>query len=226
MFHLSLEKVIFLPPNIMNLIILILAFFHKFSAADIKITPIIRAIEQDQFNAVSQELAALESECTDVEQAAAKLRQSLGRMKRDGRQRLKDTLHTVNHAFAEYFTYLFKGGKAQLNLVGDDPLEAGLEVLAMPPGKKLTNLQLLSGGEQTLTALALIFAAFQANPSPVCVLDEVDAPLDETNVVRFVHLVRRLCDLMGTRFLIVTHHGVTMSKMDRLYGVTMAKTDN
>ena len=178
---------------------------------------------QAELGALSEELDALNREYEDVAQALSKLRQSLNRLNRQGRKRLTETLQVVDKAFRQLFVHLFDGGKAELQLVGDDPLDAGLEVLAMPPGKTLTRLGLLSGGEQTLTATALIFAAFQANPSPICVLDEVDAPLDESNVVRFIELVRRLSEETGTRFLVVTHHGVTMAKLDRLYGVTMAE---
>jgi chromosome segregation protein len=178
---------------------------------------------QAELGALSEELDALNREYEDVAQALSKLRQSLNRLNRQGRKRLTETLQVVDKAFHQLFVHLFDGGKAELQLVGDDPLDAGLEVLAMPPGKTLTRLGLLSGGEQTLTATALIFAAFQANPSPICVLDEVDAPLDESNVVRFIELVRRLSEETGTRFLVVTHHGVTMAKLDRLYGVTMAE---
>ncbi|MGR3360034.1 MAG: chromosome segregation protein SMC, partial [Paracoccus sp. (in: a-proteobacteria)] len=122
------------------------------------------------------------------------------------------------------FTHLFGGGEARLTLVeSDDPLEAGLEILCQPPGKKLSVLSLLSGGEQTLTALALIFAVFLANPAPICVLDEVDAPLDDANVTRFCDLLDEMTRRTDTRFLIITHHAVTMARMDRLFGVTMVE---
>ena len=177
---------------------------------------------QAELGALSEELDALNRVRGCGPGAQRKLRQSLNRLNRQGRKRLTETLQVVDKAFRQLFVHLFDGGKAELQLVGDDPLDAGLEVLAMQ-GKTLTRLGLLSGGEQTLTATALIFAAFQANPSPICVLDEVDAPLDESNVVRFIELVRRLSEETGTRFLVVTHHGVTMAKLDRLYGVTMAE---
>ena len=122
------------------------------------------------------------------------------------------------------FSHLFGGGEAKLVLVeSDDPLEAGLEIMCQPPGKKLSTLSLLSGGEQTLTALALIFAVFLANPAPICVLDEVDAPLDDANVTRFCDLLDEMTRRTQTRFLIITHHAVTMSRMDRLFGVTMGE---
>jgi len=128
----------------------------------------------------------------------------------------------VNRYFETLFKSLFNGGSAELKLTeADDPLDAGLEILASPPGKKLQSLSLLSGGEQALTALALIFAVFLTNPSPICILDEVDAPLDDTNVARFCDMLSQIAQETGTRFIVVTHHRLTMAKMDRLYGVTM-----
>jgi chromosome segregation protein len=142
----------------------------------------------------------------------------------EGRARLLTAFEQVNTNFSKLFTHLFGGGEARLVLVeSDDPLEAGLEILCQPPGKKLSTLSLLSGGEQTLTALALIFAVFLANPAPICVLDEVDAPLDDANVGRFCDLLDEMTRRTETRFLIITHHAVTMSRMDRLFGVTMAE---
>ncbi len=130
----------------------------------------------------------------------------------------------MNANFAQLFRRLFGGGEAMLTLVeSDDPLEAGLEIMCQPPGKKLSTLSLLSGGEQTLTALSLIFAVFLANPSPICVLDEVDAPLDDANVGRFCDLLDEMTERTRTRFLIITHHAVTMARMDRLFGVTMVE---
>jgi chromosome segregation protein len=157
-------------------------------------------------------------------QAIHKLRGGISSLNREGRQRLLDSFGTVNEKFAELFTTLFGGGKAELQLVeSDDPLEAGLEILAHPPGKKPTVLSLLSGGEQSLTALALIFAVFLTNPSPICVLDEVDAPLDDHNVERFCNLLDAMLQRTATRFLIITHHELTMARMHRLFGVTMAE---
>ena len=128
----------------------------------------------------------------------------------------------MNQHFKTLFNKLFGGGTAELKLTdADDPLEAGLEILASPPGKRLQSLSLLSGGEQALTALAIIFAVFLTNPAPICVLDEVDAPLDDSNVVRFCDLLRDICSQTDTRFLIVTHHRMTMARMDRLFGITM-----
>ena len=155
-------------------------------------------------------------------QASNKLRGGISSLNREGRQRLLDAFGTVNEKFGELFTTLFGGGKAELQLIeSDDPLEAGLEIMANPPGKRPTVLSLLSGGEQTLTALALIFAVFLTNPSPICVLDEVDAPLDDNNGERFCNLLDAMLERTETRFLIITHHELTMARMHRLFGVTM-----
>ena len=160
----------------------------------------------------------------DLEEAIRKLRHGIATLNREGRGRLLAAFEEVNRNFAVLFRRLFGGGEASLVLVeSDDPLEAGLEIMCQPPGKKLSTLSLLSGGEQTLTALSLIFAVFLANPSPICVLDEVDAPLDDANVTRFCDLLDEMTCRTDTRFLIITHHAVTMSRMDRLYGVTMAE---
>ena len=135
-----------------------------------------------------------------------------------------DAFERVNRKFNEVYTKLFNGGTAKLELVdSDDPLEAGLEIMCQPPGKKLSNLALLSGGEQTLAAISLIFAVFMVKPSPICVLDEVDAPLDDANIVRFCNLLNNMNSRTDTRFIIITHNPITMSKMNRLYGVTMAE---
>ncbi|MEX2520847.1 MAG: chromosome segregation protein SMC, partial [Paracoccaceae bacterium] len=167
---------------------------------------------------------ALAAEKADLEAAIAKLRQAIGELNGEGRQRLLAAFEEVNESFAALFKHLFGGGDANLVLVeSDDPLDAGLEIMCMPPGKKLSTLSLLSGGEQTLTALSLIFAVFLANPAPICVLDEVDAPLDDSNVGRFCDLLDEMTRRTETRFLIITHHAVTMSRMDRLFGVTMAE---
>ena len=154
--------------------------------------------------------------------AIAKLRGSIGHQNREGRERLAAVFTEVDRHFKALFTRMFGGGRAHLALVGsDDPLQAGLEIYAQPPGKKLAALSLLSGGEQALTALSLIFAVFRCNPAPVCVLDEVDTPLDDANVERFCTLLADMVAETGTRFLVVTHHPLTMARMDRLYGVTM-----
>ena len=173
---------------------------------------------------VQEEFDALFSEKTDLEEAVKKLRHGIANLNTEGRQRLLAAFEEVNTNFTKLFRTLFGGGDANLVLVeSDDPLEAGLEIMCQPPGKKLSTLSLLSGGEQTLTALSLIFAVFLANPSPICVLDEVDAPLDDANVTRFCDLLDEMTHQTNTRFLIITHHAVTMARMDRLFGVTMAE---
>ena len=182
----------------------------------------LRAEEDAQ--AVQEEHDTLVAEKADLEAAIAKLRAGIATLNKEGRERLLAAFDQVNENFSTLFTHLFGGGEAKLVLVeSDDPLEAGLEILCQPPGKKLSTLSLLSGGEQTLTALALIFAVFLANPAPICVLDEVDAPLDDANVGRFCDLLDEMCRRTDTRFLIITHHAVTMARMDRLFGVTMAE---
>lgn len=164
----------------------------------------------------------LEAEKLDLEAAIRTLRSGIASLNREGRERLLTAFEQVNSNFSYLFTHLFGGGEANLVMVeSDDPLEAGLEIMCQPPGKKLSTLSLLSGGEQTLTALALIFGVFLANPAPICVLDEVDAPLDDANVTRFCDLLDEMCRRTETRFLIITHHAVTMARMDRLFGVTM-----
>ena len=173
---------------------------------------------------VQQEHDLLASEKTDLEEAIKTLRSGIASLNREGRERLLTAFEQVNSNFSLLFTHLFGGGEANLVMVeSDDPLEAGLEIMCQPPGKKLSTLSLLSGGEQTLTAMALIFAVFLANPAPICVLDEVDAPLDDANVTRFCDLLDEMCRQTDTRFLIITHHAVTMARMDRLFGVTMAE---
>lgn len=171
---------------------------------------------------VEHEHAQLLNEKTDLEEAIKALRGGIASLNREGRERLLTAFEQVNENFGNLFKHLFGGGEANLVLVeSEDPLDAGLEIMCQPPGKKLATLSLLSGGEQTLTALALIFAVFLANPAPICVLDEVDAPLDDANVTRFCDLLDEMCRRTDTRFLIITHHAVTMARMDRLFGVTM-----
>jgi chromosome segregation protein len=171
---------------------------------------------------IGEQITTLQSEREDLVQAIARLRQGISSLNREGRERLLTSFEQVNTHFKELFVKLFGGGQAHLALTeSDDPLQAGLEIMASPPGKRLQKMSLLSGGEQALTALALLFAVFRTNPAPVCVLDEVDAPLDESNVERFCDLVDDIAHNMGTRFLVVTHNSITMSRMDRLYGVTM-----
>tara|TARA_Y100001970_G_scaffold286000_1_gene407090 strand:+ start:880 stop:3276 length:2397 start_codon:yes stop_codon:yes gene_type:complete len=168
------------------------------------------------------EIKKMEQDRQDLVSAIIKLKESINELNQKGRERLLEAFEKVNRKFNEVYTKLFNGGNAKLELVdSDDPLDAGLEMLVSPPGKRLQSITLLSGGEQALTALSLIFAVFLTNPSPICVLDEVDAPLDDANVTRFCNLLEELNKITTTRFIIVTHHALTMSKMDRLYGVTM-----
>ena len=168
------------------------------------------------------EIDKLTKEKDDLIAAIAKLRQGIGQLNKEARERLQTSFAAVNERFQKLFGRLFNGGKAHLELIEDeDPLNAGLEIFACPPGKKMQILSLLSGGERTLTALALLFAVFQTNPSPICVLDEAEAALDESNIGRFCQLVEDIARETGTRFLIITHQRLTMARMDRLYGVTM-----
>ncbi|WP_407494906.1 chromosome segregation protein SMC [Pseudooceanicola sp. MF1-13] len=171
---------------------------------------------------IAEEHGNLVNEKTDLTEAIATLRSGIAGLNREGRDRLLQAFAQVNRNFGMLFRHLFGGGEANLVLVeSDDPLEAGLEIMCQPPGKKLSVLSLLSGGEQTLTAMALIFAVFLVTPAPICVLDEVDAPLDDANVTRFCDMLDEMCRRTDTRFLIITHHAVTMARMDRLFGVTM-----
>ena len=179
---------------------------------------------EEDARAVEEEHSSLVTEKTDLEEAIRAVRSGIASLNKEGRERLLTAFEQVNSNFAMLFKHLFGGGEAKLVLVeSDDPLDAGLEIMCQPPGKKLATLSLLSGGEQTLTALALIFAVFLANPAPICVLDEVDAPLDDANVTRFCDLLDEMCRRTETRFLIITHHAVTMARMDRLFGVTMGE---
>ncbi len=176
----------------------------------------------EETNKYEVEIKKMEQDRADLVSAIIKLKESINELNQKGRERLIEAFEKVNRKFNEVYTKLFNGGNAKLELVdSDDPLEAGLEMLVSPPGKRLQSITLLSGGEQALTALSLIFAVFLTNPSPICVLDEVDAPLDDANVTRFCNLLDELTKITNTKFIIVTHHALTMSKMDRLYGVTM-----
>ena len=176
----------------------------------------------EETNKYKTEIKTMEQDRQDLVSAIIKLKESINELNKKGRVKLLDAFEKVNRKFNEVYTKLFNGGNAKLELVdSDDPLEAGLELLVSPPGKRLQSITLLSGGEQALTALSLIFAVFLTNPSPICVLDEVDAPLDDANVTRFCNLLDELTKITSTRFVIVTHHALTMSKMDRLYGITM-----
>ena len=170
------------------------------------------------------EIKKMEDDRVDLYSAIVKLKSSIDELNQKGRERLLDAYTKVNRKFNEVYTKLFNGGTAKIELVdSEDPLEAGLEMFVSPPGKRLQSITLLSGGEQALTALSLVFAVFLVNPSPICVLDEVDAPLDDANVTRFCGLLDDLTKITNTKFIIITHHALTMSRMDRLYGVTMAE---
>ncbi|MBV8392387.1 MAG: chromosome partitioning protein ParA, partial [Alphaproteobacteria bacterium] len=179
---------------------------------------------EEEANELEQQITGMTTERDDLIAAIGRLRQGIQSLNREGRERFLAAFEQVSGHFQQLFTKLFGGGKAELRLTeSEDPLEAGLEIHASPPGKKLQVMSLLSGGEQALTALSLLFAVFMTNPAPICVLDEVDAPLDDLNVERFCGLVNDIAGRTDTRFLIITHHRVTMAKMDRLYGVTMAE---
>ncbi len=170
------------------------------------------------------EIKKMEDDRADLYSAIVKLKASIDELNQKGRERLLEAFTKVNRKFNEVYTKLFSGGTAKIELVdSDDPLEAGLEMFVSPPGKRLQSITLLSGGEQALTALSLVFAVFLVNPSPICVLDEVDAPLDDANVTRFCSLLDELTKITNTKFIIITHHALTMSRMHRLYGVTMAE---
>ncbi len=179
---------------------------------------------EEEMRELDEQIAGLKNERADLVQAIARLRHGIGELNREGRERLLASFDKVNTHFSELFTRLFGGGRAFLKLTdSEDPLEAGLEIMASPPGTKLQVLSLMSGGETTLTALSLLFAVFLTNPAPICVLDEADAALDDSNVDRFCSLLEDIGKSTGTRFLVITHHRMTMSRMDRLYGVTMAE---
>jgi len=178
----------------------------------------------EDLTTLTQQFESLDREKSDVEAAIAKLRSGIGQINHEARSRLQSAFDTVNDHFQRLFTALFGGGEARLEMIeAEDPLEGGLEILAKPPGKKPATLSLLSGGEQSLTAQALIFAVFLTNPSPICVLDEVDAPLDDANVDRFCTLMEKMAADTATRFLVITHHPMTMARMNRLFGVTMGE---
>ncbi|MEO9462597.1 MAG: AAA family ATPase [Marinomonas sp.] len=195
----------------------------KLSASRERIGP-VNLVAADELARIEESHGANASEQAELTEAVSRLRGSIGSLNREGRERLRTAFEEVDGHFRELFTRLFQGGQAHLALIdSDDPLEAGLEIYAQPPGKRLQSLSLLSGGEQALTATALIFALFLTNPAPICVLDEVDAPLDDANVERFCDLLDSMVGTTKTRYLIVTHNAVTMSRMHRLFGVTMAE---
>ncbi len=180
----------------------------------------LRADEETKQSKI--EIDKIRKDREDLVSAIIKLKASINELNQKGRERLIKAFEKVNRKFNEVYTKLFNGGNAKLELVdSEDPLEAGLEMLVSPPGKRLQSITLLSGGEQALTALSLIFAVFLTNPAPICFLDEVDAPLDDANVTRFCNLLEELVKITNTKFIIITHHGLTMSKMNRLYGITM-----
>ncbi|MCY4237926.1 MAG: chromosome segregation protein SMC [Rhodospirillaceae bacterium] len=185
--------------------------------------PVNHRAEQEA-KEVEEQIETYQREREDLIAAIEKFRRAIAALNREGRERLLASFETVNGHFRSLFARLYGGGRAHLTLTeADDPLNSGLEIMASPPGKRLQSLSLLSGGEQALTAIALLFAVFLTNPAPICILDEVDAPLDDSNVDRFCTLVEDIAEETGTRFLIVTHHRLTMARMDRLYGVTMAE---
>jgi chromosome segregation protein len=178
----------------------------------------------DEAQALQTEVTALVNERNDLSQAIDELRGGINKINKEARERLLAAFETVNNHFQQLFIRLFGGGQAHLALIdAEDPLGAGLEIFAQPPGKTLQSLSLLSGGEQTLASIALIFAMFLTNPSPICVLDEIDAPLDDANVDRVCSLLEDIAKRGETRFLVITHHRLTMARMNRLYGVTMAE---
>lgn len=179
---------------------------------------------EEQSEELRERLDSMQSDRDELEAAIAKLRTGVDILNREGRARLLTAFDTINNHFKSLFLTLFNGGEAELRLTeSDDPLEAGLEIFASPPGKKLGSMMLMSGGEQALTAMSLVFAVFLSNPAPICVLDEVDAPLDDANVERFCNLLDEMCKRTLTRFITITHNPLTMSRTDRLYGVTMAE---
>ncbi len=182
----------------------------------------VNLLAEQEFQELEKKVSSIKNDQSDLFAAIAKLREAIDSLNTEGRQRLLAAYGVVNENFQKLFVQLFGGGKAYLKFTDEtDPLQAGLEIYASPPGKKLQNLTLLSGGEQALTALSLLFAVFLSNPAPICVLDEVDAPLDDTNVDRFCSLVEEIAKTSRTKFLVITHHRMTMSRVNRLFGVTM-----
>ena len=199
------------------------ATLEKLTADRERIGP-VNLVAADELAEIEARHGESAAEQAELAEAVHRLRGSIGSLNREGRERLRAAFEEVDTHFRRLFTRLFEGGQAHLALVdSDDPLEAGLEIFAQPPGKRLQSLSLLSGGEQALTAVALIFALFLTNPAPICVLDEVDAPLDDANIDRFCDLLDAMQRETDTRYLIVTHNAVTMSRMHRLFGVTMVE---
>ena len=182
----------------------------------------VNLLAEQEAKELGEKVDSIKKNQSDLLAAIAKLREAIDKLNTEGRQRLLAAYGVVNENFQNLFVKLFGGGKAYLKFTDEnDPLQAGLEIFASPPGKKLQHLSLLSGGEQALTALSLLFAVFLSNPAPICVLDEVDAPLDDTNVDRFCTLVEEISKTSATKFLVITHHRMTMARVDRLFGVTM-----
>jgi len=180
-------------------------------------------LAEDEYTKLREKVNDTIKDKNEIQESIEKLHDAINKINKEGVLRLRDAFQIVNENFERLFTKLFGGGKAHLKLIQDDedPLNSGLEIFASPPGKKMQNITLLSGGEQALTAISLLFAVFIANPSPFCILDEVDAPLDDNNVDRFCSMVEEISEKVQTKFIIITHNRMTMSRVDRLYGVTM-----
>ena len=183
----------------------------------------VNLLAEDEYTKLREKVNDTIKDKNEIQESIEKLHDAINKINKEGVSRLRDAFQIVNENFERLFTKLFGGGKAYLKLVqnDEDPLNSGLEIFASPPGKKMQNITLLSGGEQALTAISLLFAVFIANPSPFCILDEVDAPLDDNNVDRFCSMVEEISQKIQTKFIIITHNRMTMSRVDRLYGVTM-----
>jgi chromosome segregation protein len=183
----------------------------------------VNLLAEDEYAKLREKVNDTIKDKNEIQESIEKLHDAINKINKEGVSRLRDAFQIVNENFERLFTKLFGGGKAYLKLIqnDEDPLNSGLEIFASPPGKKMQNITLLSGGEQALTAISLLFAVFIANPSPFCILDEVDAPLDDNNVDRFCSMVEEISEKVQTKFIIITHNRMTMSRVDRLYGVTM-----
>ena len=183
----------------------------------------VNLLAEDEYTKLREKVNDTIKDKNEIQESIEKLHEAINKINKEGVLRLRDAFQIVNENFERLFTKLFGGGKAHLKLIqnDEDPLNSGLEIFASPPGKKMQNITLLSGGEQALTAISLLFAVFIANPSPFCILDEVDAPLDDNNVDRFCSMVEEISEKVQTKFIIITHNRMTMSRVDRLYGVTM-----
>ena len=183
----------------------------------------VNLLAEDEYVKLREKVDETIKDKNEIQESIEKLHEAINKINKEGVTRLKDAFKIVNENYERLFTKLFGGGKAYLKLIqnDEDPLNSGLEIFASPPGKKMQNITLLSGGEQALTAISLLFAVFMANPSPFCILDEVDAPLDDNNVDRFCSMVEEISEKVQTKFIIITHNRMTMSRVDRLYGVTM-----